>query len=238
MKDLNIWRVPKALRQDESVVVHHGSYVSLETLFPGKGIGFAWKNDHLRLKLRHALKCFFLNVNAIKKLNISDQFSFMVYKDELNNETLNSITKIFYSSGVNISGKEFLYKIWSLCGNNVTGSVMEITQPNRRLTHSWHQDSGKVSNIVLLGFPLEGNYIGEGVFSHQVMLSHRIKQRHSDKKPSSAIVMEEFGEWYIPIKNIYKPIYSAGSELWVSDDSTHFHSVPDVQNRQCIWRFM
>ena len=43
----------------------------------------------------------------------------------------------------------------------------------------------------------------------------------------------EIGEEYV-----LRPIYSRGREIWISDDSTHLHSTPDQQNRECLWRFM
>lgn len=42
----------------------------------------------------------------------------------------------------------------------------------------------------------------------------------------------------IPEKNVLRPLYSRGREIWISDDSIHLHSTPDRQNRESVWRFM
>ena len=42
----------------------------------------------------------------------------------------------------------------------------------------------------------------------------------------------------IPEEYVLRPLYSKGREIWISDDSTHLHSTPDRQRRECLWRFM
>ena len=42
----------------------------------------------------------------------------------------------------------------------------------------------------------------------------------------------------IPEEYVLRPLYGRGREIWVSDDSTHLHSTPDQQYRECVWRFM
>ena len=42
----------------------------------------------------------------------------------------------------------------------------------------------------------------------------------------------------VPEEFVFRPLYSRGREVWVSDDSAHLHSTPDRQFRECLWRFM
>lgn len=108
---------------------------------------------------------------------------------------------------------------------------------------SWHQDSGIPSFTVLLGFPPRDDVrpdapIG-GVFTHQVKLSHPLRPTAGGDTHGSIVEYERFADApTIPEEYVLRPLYARGRELWVSDDSAHLHSTPDVQRRDCLWRFM
>ena len=108
----------------------------------------------------------------------------------------------------------------------------------RRVAHSWHQDSGISSKTVLLGFPPRNGYVGGGVFSSHVKLSHPLKPTEGEAH-GMVVEFERFEPpLEIPEEHVLRPLYSRGREVWVSDDSTHLHSTPDRQCRECLWRFM
>ena len=90
---------------------------------------------------------------------------------------------------------------------------------------------------VLLGFPPRDGYEGGGVFSHHVKLSHPL--RPSQGETHGAVVeYERLSDSPIPEEYVLRPLYGRGREIWVSDDAAHLHSTPDVQLRECLWRFM
>ena len=68
----------------------------------------------------------------------------------------------------------------------------------RRVAHSWHQDSGISSKTVLLGFPPRNGYVGGGVFSSHVKLSHPLKptegEAHEVKRKSRMRAFDKFDE--------------------------------------------
>ena len=149
----------------------------------------------------------------------------------------------FATHGVALDGAAFVLGLGSLCGSHPHGSLIEICPLARRVVHSWHQDAGIPSRTVLLGFPPRGGVkystpIG-GVFSSHVKLSHPLRPT-SGRDEHGAIVEYKRYESAPPIGDEYvlRPLYSKGREIWVSDDTTHLHSTPDVQAREALWRFM
>jgi len=75
------------------------------------------------------------------------------------------------------TGDEFMEAIGALCGSEPSSHWIDIVGVmNRRIPHSWHQDTGRSrggdTKTVLLGFPKEDNYSGVGVFSHAVKLKY------------------------------------------------------------------
>ena len=103
--------------------------------------------------------------------------------------------------------------------------------------HSWHQDAGIAQPTVLLGFPPRDKYVGGGVFSHHVKLSHPLRPSAGDTH-GAVVEYERLGGEPIPDEFVMRPLYSKGREVWVSDDAAHLHSTPDRQNREALWRFM
>ena len=114
---------------------------------------------------------------------------------------------------------------------------------DRKVVHSWHQDSGISSNTVILGFPprdrVEASAPIGGVFSHQIKLSHPLRPNVGDAH-GSIVEFERFEPQpaKVPDEYVWRPLYSRGREIFVSDDAAHMHSTPDVQRRECLWRFM
>ena len=95
---------------------------------------------------------------------------------------------------------------------------------------------------MLLGFPPRDEVAYDapigGVFSSVIKLSHPLRPNEGEEH-GAIVEYERFAD-APPIGDEYtlRPLYSKGREIWVSDDSTHLHSTPDVQKRECLWRFM
>jgi hypothetical protein len=155
------------------------------------------------------------------------------------------------------NGDDFMDTIGSLCGNDssaVTTHWMDIVGVlNRRVPHSWHQDTGTSpahSRTVLLGFPPVDNYDGVGVFSHVIKLSHEqwkasaVEDDAVDQPPGRQLdqpivysnedlqlhdSLEEF---------IVRPRFAMGREIIAYRDVDVLHSSPDVAYRMSLMRFM
>lgn len=82
----------------------------------------------------------------------------------------------------------------------------------------------------MLGFPKTSEYTGIGVFSHCVLLSHRLEPPET---PGPVVIPGDMPEEYI-----YRPVYRKGAEVILYRDSSHVHSAPDEFIRQSLWRFM
>ena len=108
---------------------------------------------------------------------------------------------------------------------------------DRKISHSWHQDTGRSPNqdtkTVLLGFPKENDYVGGGVFSHVVKLEK--EQWAPDGHPPSEPVLytSQIADEYI-----VKPQFARGKEIVVYRDVDVLHSAPDVAYRSSVMRFM
>ena len=83
----------------------------------------------------------------------------------------------------------------------------------RRISHSWHQDTGMCpggdARTVLLGFPREDGYDGCGVFSHAVKLEC---ERHAPAghPPAEPIVYPTLA---VDGAHVVRPRFAAGREL-------------------------
>jgi hypothetical protein len=137
------------------------------------------------------------------------------------------------------TGDHFLETIGSLCGSKPSTHWIDIVGiKDRKIDHSWHQDSGRSPNgdtyTVLLGFPKEDNYDGVGVFSHSVNLKY--ERVASDGHPSNEPVLYPGLE--IDDKYIVKPRFAKGSEIVMFRDIDTLHSAPDVTYRTSVMRFM
>lgn len=137
------------------------------------------------------------------------------------------------------TGDEFMEAIGALCGSEPSCHWIDIVGVmNRRIPHSWHQDTGRSrggdTKTVLLGFPKEDNYSGVGVFSHAVKLKYEkvSSKEHALDDPvvySGLKVDDEY---------IVRPQFEQGKEIVVFRDIDVIHSSPDVAYRSSVMRFM
>jgi hypothetical protein len=150
-----------------------------------------------------------------------------------------AFTAAFQAHGLDLNGRDFVLGLGALCGSRPHGSLIDIVPLQRRVQHSWHQDAGISSLTVLLGFPRRNGYEGGGVFSSHVKLSHPLRPTQGETH-GAVVEYERFDPPPEPIPDEYvlRPLYGRGREIWLSDDSTHLHSTPDRQYRECLWRFM
>ena len=136
------------------------------------------------------------------------------------------------------SGDDFMDIIGALCGPGTSAHWIDIVGvTNRRITHSWHQDTGQSpggnTNTVLMGFPREDDYYGVGVFSH--ILKIKTEMWSSEGHPPNEPVIYA-GD--IPEKYIVRPQFAMGKEIIMYRDIDVLHSSPDVAYRMSVMRFM
>lgn len=246
--EVPIWEVPEELRMPGTArVCEHGGHRSLEDIFPGSGLAEAWDtNGALRTAVREALRADLFVPPAHwseKQRTFATQLdsACMVSWGPVasGEQACESFSAAFAAHGVALSGRDFLLGLGALCGEVPHRSLIDIVPLSRKVAHSWHQDSGIPSFTVLLGFPPTDGYVGGGVFSSHVKLSHPLRPTHGDEH-GAVVEFERFEPPPEPPAEefVLRPIYSRGREVWVSDDTTHLHSTPDRQDRECVWRFM
>jgi len=249
--DVPVWEVPVELRLPGARPnTDWGRHVSLEEVFPESGLAEAWDtNSHLRTDLRRALRTD-LMAPALPEHWGEKQRSFALMLDSAcmvswtpaarGEVRCEALSTAFAAHGVLLSGEAFMAGLGALCGERPHGSLIDIIPLRKRVAHSWHQDCGVASYTVLLGFPARDRYEGGGVFSHHVKLSHPLRPSSGDEH-GAVVEFERLCEPApapIPEEYVLRPTYRRGCELWVSLDSTHVHSTPDEQLRECVWRFM
>lgn len=137
------------------------------------------------------------------------------------------------------TGDQFMETIGNLCGSNPSTHWIDIVGiTDRKISHSWHQDTGRSpggdTRTVLLGFPKEDNYDGVGVFSHAVKLKYE-RVALEDHPQNEPIIYQGLA---IEDEYIVKPRFSKGSELIMFRDIDTVHSAPDVAYRSSVMRFM
>ena len=247
----------------------HGRHVALDELFPGAGLGEAWDtNAALWTALRRALRADLfeppqtwseVQVRAATELSSACMVSWgAVAADEA--RACAAFGEALAAHGIGLAGREFLLGLASLCGEHDFcavdparaherprtssgalghGSLIDIVPLARQVQHSWHQDVGVPGLTVLLGFPPRDRYVGGGVFSSHVKLSHPLRPTHGEAH-GAVVEYERFEPPPPQIADEYvlRPLYGRGREIWVSDDSCHLHSTPDRQCREGLWRFM
>ena len=84
-----------------------------------------------------------------------------------------------------------------------------------------------------MGFPIENDYVGGGVFSHLVKLEK--EQWAKEDHPAVEPVLYTHA---IDEKFIYRPQFAKGQEIIVYRDVDVLHSAPDVAYRSSVMRFM
>lgn len=236
----------------------HGYHVSLEDLFPGSGLADAWDTrSSLRTAIRKALRDDLFapllrgrsaaQIDAATSLESACMISWSnaVEAADAGKVSFDSFTAALREHGVSsVDGLDFVRTIGALCGPTPHGSLIDIIPLKRSVAHSWHQDCGISQNTVLLGFPPRDGYVGGGVFSSHVQLSHPLKPSDGGDSHGAVVEYERLSlddgaaPPPIPDEYILRPMYSKGRELWVSDDAAHLHSTPDRQLREALWRFM
>lgn len=142
------------------------------------------------------------------------------------------------------TGDDFMMALGGLCGENSSAHWIDIIGvKDREVSHSWHQDTGisylgqddLVSSryTVMLGFPIENEYSGCGVFSHAIKLKHEhlAPYGHNENEPVlfEGTAADEF---------IIRPEFTLGQEILRYRDVDVLHSAPDAVYRQSVMRFM
>lgn len=255
--DAPVWTVPEELRNPGAPpCTEYGHHVSLESIFPGTGLAEAWDTcSSLRTKVRQALRDD-LFAPLLRKQNKSEKQLAVLLSLETGcmiswdmalrahaegKVTLDRFTEAFKEHGItDLDGTTFLRKLGALCGRTPHGSLIDIIPLDRAVPHSWHQDTGIPQNTVLLGFPPRDGYVGGGVFSNFVKLSHPLRPSAGDEH-GAVVEFERLSDpppAPIPDEYVFRPIYRKGQEVWVSNDASYVHSTPDRQLRECLWRFM
>ncbi|CAB9506032.1 expressed unknown protein [Seminavis robusta] len=136
------------------------------------------------------------------------------------------------------TGDEFMDTIGDLCGSKPQTHWIDIVGiTDRKISHSWHQDTGRSPNedtkTVLFGFPIEDDYVGGGVFSHLVKLEK--EQWAQEEHPPSEPVLFASS---IDDNYIVRPQFAKGQEIIIYRDVDVLHSAPDVAYRSSVMRFM
>ena len=140
------------------------------------------------------------------------------------------------------TGDEFMDTIGSLCGSTPSTHWIDIVGVlNRRVPHSWHQDTGRSpgggdTRTVLLGFPACDDYDGVGVFSHVVKLKR--EQWAAEDHPPNEPVLYGALDGVVEESQIARPRFAEGREIVTYRDVDVLHSSPDVAYRASVMRFM
>uniref|UniRef100_A0A7S2EJB6 Uncharacterized protein n=1 Tax=Trieres chinensis TaxID=1514140 RepID=A0A7S2EJB6_TRICV len=266
-EDAPVFPLPEGVAPgfDGEVISHdHIETTSLDDLFPGLGFSSLFASSkEFRTELRAAMRedifdttpaYASMSEKARKMLLLPDsslQGSWKcrdgrwVRKDDKRSEQdeprMTKLTEILtkFLGEDAPTGDEFMDIIGSLCGSSPSTHWIDIVGvQDRRIPHSWHQDTGRSPNgdtkTVLLAFPPEDNYNAVGVFSHVVKLE---KERHAadDHPPNEPVVHTNME---IEDKYIVRPSFSEGREIIYYRDIDVLHSSPDVAYRASVMRFM
>jgi len=152
------------------------------------------------------------------------------------------------------TGDEFMMSLGRLCGYRPSTHWMDIIGvKDRVVTHSWHQDTGRSHPdappyydnedhsqdenscyTVMLGFPMEDEYDGTGVFSHVIKLSEEHWAPDGMYSGNEPVLFT--GK--IDQKCIVRPSFGLGREILRYRDIDVLHSAPDVIYRSSVMRFM
>ncbi|KAL7513809.1 hypothetical protein ACHAXN_011137 [Cyclotella atomus] len=240
---------------EQSSLIPDGSHLismSLDELFPNLQFSDKFDSDSVfRTSLRNAMREDIfdstpaysgMSEKARKMLLLPDsslQGSWKCKEDaEPRMQKLTNVIKSHLGETAP-TGDEFMNKIGSLCGSKPSTHWIDIVGiVERRIPHSWHQDTGRSPNgdtyTVLLGFPKEDNYKGVGVFSHAVKLKY--ERVAPDDHPSNEPVV--YPGLTIDEKYIVRPQFAKGKEILLFRDTDVIHSSPDVAFRASVMRFI
>jgi len=252
-----VYHVPEQWRRNpdcEEFAAHGVRYFSLGALFPeAPGLADAFDEDaDFRYQLRWAtredlfdpLARFSAKVNA--KIKAMDGTLLCALRPPERREEprpCRELTALFQARGwPELGGAAFLERLFSIAGE-VSYVVQDRMRPSGSFSdivtrgggdHRWHQDNGWDKVTVLMGFPPENRFSGEGVFSHVARLSHPLPV---PEKPVPAV----FGETHckgerIPTECVWRPPYAKGAEILTYCDAATMHSAPDVIHRESLWR--
>jgi hypothetical protein len=157
--------------------------------------------------------------------------------DELRMKRLTGVLKEYLGEDAP-TGDDFMDTIGGVCGSKPSTHWIDIVGiTDRKINHSWHQDTARSMNedtyTVLLGFPIEDDYTGVGVFSHLVKLQKEQWAKEEHPQGESVLYSGAIDEDYI-----YRPQFSKGKEVIFYRDVDVLHSAPDVAFRSSVMRFM
>lgn len=247
-EDSALWyQVPQNLQQEVLPSNHHHiTFYAFDDLFTNMHFSKIFNtNSDFRHKLRIAARLDFMFDENLKshssllmnpRSTISGRWGPTSKCDY--QKTTAVLNEYFPPS---LDGPTFFDTIFSLCPQTKYrfNSWMDIIGiAGRKINHSWHQDSGRHQNTIMVGFPPTSQYEGIGVFSHAVKLSHRLIDPlagHNEPRLLEDIIPS------VQLSNDYiiRPTYIPGkSEIMVYDDRDIFHSAPDYAYRESIWRIM
>lgn len=252
-----VYTVPERWRRnpDAEEFTDHGiRYYSLGALFPeAPGLADAYDEDaSFRWRLRWATRedlfdpiaRFSAKANA--KIKAMDGTLLCCLRQPEQRDVPRpcpELTALFHEMGwSSLHGSEFMERLFSLCGE-VSYNVQDRTHPSGSFSdivapgggeHRWHQDHGWDKLTVLMGFPAEDRWCGEGAFSHVARLSHPLPV---PDRPVPVVFGESaaVGE-RLPEECVWRPLYAKGAEILVYCDSSTMHSAPDRTNREALWR--
>lgn len=238
--------------QDETDEIKHSHFelVSLDDLFPKLDFSATFSSSaSFRNDMRQAIREGIfdstptyanLSEKARRMLLFPDSSLQGSWRCESSQGRMEKLTRVLeeHLGPQAPSGDDFMNRLGSLCGSGPSTHWMDIVGiTDRKIPHSWHQDTGRSRNgdtkTVMLGFPKDDNYEGTGVFSHVVKLAR--EQVAADDHPTNeplvyaGTVEEEF---------IVRPRFAPGQEILVYRDIDVLHSAPDVAYRASVMRFM
>ena len=248
-------------KEQHGTLVEEGSHIqsySLDELFPEAGGDFSRKfcsSSSFRSAMRHAMREDIfdstpsysgLSEKARSMLLLPDSsiqgsWNCKQFTSEDEKFRMKKLTEVLieYLGEDAPSGDEFMETVGALCGSKPSTHWIDIVGVlDRKIPHSWHQDTGRSPNgdtkTVLLGFPKEDNYDGAGVFSHAVKLKY--EREAPEEHPTNEPVV--YPKLEVDDAYVVKPRFAEGSEIVVFRDVDLLHSAPDVAYRSSVMRFM